>query len=753
MILACVLLFVFAAVRLFQFQIVEGAEYRKDAQQSTATTVTIMAARGEIVDRNGIPLTQNKAAFNVEFDFTLMEKSARNRLSLDNEKANATIAHLITSFENLGEEWIDNLPVTLTEPYEYLDTATDSDKDRLKEKVGVNDYATAQNCIDWIFRNTGIKKYQENGKCTHCGKNYDDCDYEGYSEEMCRKIAGVRYEMMLKDFSSYNTRFTFAEDVKPSTVAWLGEQSDSFPGLRTVERAIRTYVNGNVASHILGVVGPMYAEDYAVYSKLNTDDPDTSPGYMMSDTVGKSGIEKALESELRGKNGTMTVKLNSKGDVIDEFESVPPVAGKTVQLTLDYNFQKELQQILADYIDNYNKTNTLDKTATAASIVVMDRTGGLLACVSYPYYDTNDYLNNYNAVLNAEGSPLNNRALNGLYRPGSTFKPVVAAGALAEGIIDTASTVTCTGTYLYFAPSYTPGCLQIGHRGTTNQNVVSALNHSCNTFFYDVGRRLGIETMDKYAELFGLGVDTGLEVSNAKGTLTVKGDDWQEGNAIQAAIGQMDTQVTPLQMALEAQTLANHGTRYEAHVVRNLLSNDGSKILEAKEPKVASSFDMSDEAFRAISTGMIQAGQGIGAPNQLTDLGYDVAIKTGTPQTSKTKTNNSFVAFAPVDNPEIAVSVVVEDGYNTNQLLRRILVAYEKSKLGPSAYETPDTPGDGTTSDGTTSDAVTSGGETSEATSSPASSIHSGDTASRTSSTGSAPPESTAPPVSRQEEE
>lgn len=755
MILLCVLLFGLGVGRLFQFQIVEGAGYLRDTQQSTSKTLSLSAARGEIVDRNGIPFTRNKAAFQVEFDYTFMKKSARDKSALDNEATNETIYKLITVFESMNEKWLDHLPVSMQAPYEFI-AGKESDVSRLKKKLEINDYATAEDCLYWIYKNFGLKKYQENGKCTHCQKPFNECVYEEYPEEICRKIAGVRYEMLLRDFSSYTTRFTFAEDIKPQTVAWLEEQSSTFPGITIVEKAVRTYVGGDVASHIIGTVGPIYAENKEYYEEQNKLNPELQ--YTMSDIVGQSGIESALESELRGINGERTVKFNSKGDVIGIYESKEPIAGKTVQLTIDFNFQKELQQILANYIADFNRTNGTGKYSEAAAVVVLDaKTGGVLASVSYPSYDINEYLEDYNSVLNAPGSPLNNRALHGRYRPGSTFKPIVAAAALTEGLITPQSTIHCSGVYTYWK-SNTFGCLQIGHHNA-DLNVTQALNHSCNVFFYDTGRRMGIETMNKYANYFGMGVDTGLEISNFKGELTVKGENWQEGNVVQAAIGQMDTAVTPLQMAIEAMTLANHGTRFETHLVKGFLSNDG-EVLSTKDPVVASSFTLSPEHYKAITDGMILAGQTVRAPNQLTDLGYSVAVKTGTPQTtSKEKTNNSFVAFAPVDNPEIAISCVVEDGNNTNQLIRRILKAYEKSKLGPSAYEENPVSSDSAVSSGTSGNLLSSANTNSSSQPASSESISSGNVSSVSSDTSSSAaasysyiPARMSPPPSRPEE-
>lgn len=721
LILFCVMLFFLATIRAFEYQVVDSDSYIKQANAGRSTTVAIAAARGEIVDRNGVPFTQNRAVFNVEFDFNLMERAGRTRQLLDDDAANATICRLIQVFEAKGEEWLDHLPISMEAPYEFAADATETELTRLRSEnmANVNSYATAEDCIYQLFKKTAVKKYQENGKCTHCGEKFEDCEYEEYTEEMSRKIVGVRYEMLLKDFSVNNTRFTFAEDISAEMVAWLEEQSDKFPGIVVVQKAMRTYVSGDVASHLIGRVGPIYKESWDFYKEKNAE---TGAGYTMDDTVGQAAIEGAMEDALRGKNGEMTIYFDSKGNIIHEEETVVPVAGSTVQLTLDFAFQQELQQILADYIAEFNESAVAqrqDKHSEAAALVVMDMSGGVLACVSYPYFDILDYINNYNTVLKAEGNPLFNRALQGLYAPGSSFKPIVAAASLSEGIIDSSSRTYCGLVYDYYAPSYTPGCLGTDH-AFSSINVSQALQHSCNIFFYDAGRRLGIEKMNDYARKFGFASDTGLEIGNATGRLTSRDDaEWQGADVVQAAIGQKNTQATPLQMALEALTIANRGTRYQAHLVKGLLTNDGSEVISETEPEIMSQFDLSDEVYELIAQGMTAAARGIGYPNQVTDLEGMPAIKTGSPQTGRydangtMKSNNDFIAFYPEENPEIAISCLVEDGYNTNQLLRRILLAWEKTKNGgvlpekyqpaapdPASSETVTPPEEGDSSEG-----------------------------------------------------
>jgi len=672
MILLVVACLMFATLRVFEYQVVDGQNYLEQAKKNSESAIPIIASRGEIVDKNGIPFTQNKAVFNVEFDYSFMAKPTQNE----------TIDKLIKLLEKQKEDWVDELPITKTQPYQFLE-GKETEVANLKKNLTLNQYTSAQDCMENMFELFAIKKYKDdNGKCTHCKRigikqDFDECEYVGYSEQESRLIAGVRYQMLMKKFSAWTTRYTFAQEITPTTVALIREFSNELSGVQVVERAIRTYLSGAVASNLIGSLGQIFPEEVSYYEGL---------GYKRDEIVGKSGIEKAMEAQLKGTNGEMIVIKNAKGEIVDYTEKKAPVAGNTVVLTIDLKFQEKVQQLFADYLKDFNETNKQNKFAEAGSIVVMDvKTGGVLACISYPYFDINDYSTKYSELSTRADKPLFNRALYGSYRPGSTFKPVIAAAGLTEGTITESSTVFCDGKYHFYPPPFEPKCLQIGHYNVS-LNVVSALQHSCNIFFYDTGRVLGIDKINQYARYFGFGTETGLELNDSQGNLSgpefseKNGVMWYPGNVVQAAIGQMDTSVTPLQMAIEASTLANKGTRYNAHLVKSVLSNDMTKIIEEKKPVVASQFPMSNETYNTITKGMVLAGKGVGSPNQLTDLGYDVAVKTGTPQVSNTKTNNAFIAYAPTENPEIAISCMVEDGYNTNQLVRRILLAYEESK-------------------------------------------------------------------------
>ncbi len=631
--------FLLSCVRLMQYQIVEGATYRETANKKTISTVSVKAARGEIVDRYGRPLAINKVAFNIVFDRVFMPEGRENEI----------IASLIDLMEDSGEEWVDELPITDQKPYQFEEGRDQADITRAKKTLGLNTYATAQNCIDEL-----IDKYE----------------IKGYSEEKTRQIAGVRFSMLQAEFSPF-VRYTFAEDISTSTVAKVKELDFNFPGVDVSEETIRDYVSGDIAPHILGTLGPIYKEEYEDYKKQ---------GYKMNDTVGKSGIEKAMEEYLRGTDGVRQVEQNSKGDVVSVAEQKATVPGNTVMLTIDKYFQQKVQQILENQIKN-------KKDGTAGAISVLDvKTGEVLALATYPTYNINDYKKNYAQLNSDSGKPLFNRALMGTYRPGSTFKTAVAVGALSEGIIDRNSTVTCHRVYTYWPAPFRPKCT--GYHN--NISVVNALKVSCNIFFYDVGRRLGIDKENEYCHKLGLGVDTGLEIPTATGALTSPeqaqklGREWNAGDVAQASIGQMDTAVTPLQMSVQAATIASKGKRYETHLVKSIQSYNFDKLIQETQPKVVDTIENKNDLFGTVTDGMIAAASRV---SNLTRYPYKVAIKTGTPQTSTTKFHSAVIGFAPAEEPEIAISCILENGNSAKDIVKPIIDAYYSAKS--QAPQTP----------------------------------------------------------------
>ena len=652
-----VLLVIFASivsVRLFQFQIVEGDSSLQKATTSKSSTVKVTAARGEVVDRYGRVLATNEVVYNLVLDYNFIKTS----------NLNETIHKLLIILQNEQVAWNDLLPISEKAPFSF-EKDREKDIDNLKNTLRLNVYATAQNCIDAAL------------------ESYELTDYP---KDLQRKMIGIRYTMQYQGFSRY-ARYTFAEEIPADTVALIEELSRDLPGVFIVEQYSRKYVSGNVASAIIGSIGPIYAEEYAQLKEK---------GYALDSIVGKSGVEKTFEEYLHGTDGKETIIQSEDGSVLEVKTVEEAEAGNTVMLTIDSVLQEKVQNLLADYIEEYNATDP-EVPCTGGAIVILDTDNNdILTAATYPTYDINEYRSNYSKLAADENNPLLNRPFMGLYRPGSTFKPIVAAASLTEGIIEPLDKINCTGKYLYYQ-SYRPGCLQHSHNGYIN--VIDALKWSCNIFFYDTGRQLGIDKINYYANMFGLGVDTGLEIAHSNGNMSGPeysarfGATWyDEGNTLQAAIGQMDTNVTVLQMATEASVLANRGTRYETHIVRKIVSHDYSETISETETTVASSFNLSKDAFDAISEGMIGAGSTISNANYiLTDLGYDVAIKTGTPQTSGGKTNSAVIGFAPVNDPEISFAIMLENGQNARHLVRQILEAYyegDNNRIYPDETDT-----------------------------------------------------------------
>ena len=637
MILVCM---AFCGVGLMKIQIVQGKEYFEKSKVTSLGTQTINAARGEIVDSKGVPIVGNKVGFNI-----IIEKAF---FPNDKQQQNDIILRVAKLLKKDGLNWIESIPITKTEPYTYIENR-DKDINTMKDEnhLRLAVYATAQDCIDEI-----IKKYEISNE---------------YSNEDKRIIAGVRYEMLLRDFSVSN-RYTFSEDVPMSTVSKLKELSYNFPGVDIVEEAIRVYEQGDVLAHAIGTIGPIYAEEYATLK---------DKGYGLNDVVGKSGIEKAMEQYLRGKNGTRQISIQN-GTVTSIENTVDAQPGNTVKLTIDSKFQKEVQDILANHI-SWLHTQEKGKNATAGAIAVIDvKTGAVLALANYPTYNINDYINNYSEVAQRENSPLINRAIDGLYRPGSTFKTVTATAALNEGIINGKDTVNCNHIYTFY-PDIAPKCT--GWHG--NINVVNSLKVSCNIFFYDVGRRTGIKNIDTYAAYYGLGEDLGLEIGGQKGHVASPdvfaeyGQDWTPGQVLQAAIGQSETAVTPLQMAVQAATIANRGVRYKPYLVDSIVSYNMDTTIKKTEPTIVSTIDVKNpQTYDLIEEGMILASQATFGDNSLTNLPYPVAIKTGTPQKTKDITHSAFVGYYPVGDPQIAFAGMVEEGEYSKYMIRKIIDAY-----------------------------------------------------------------------------
>ena len=658
-------------VRLLKTQIVDGEKYLEMTEATYETDQDIEAARGQIVDCNGKVLNTNKIIYNINFQ----------RSSLVSGTENEIIYRVLTVLIKNGEEWNDSLPISKTQPYSF-DKDRESAVESLKSRLNVGSYATVDNCIYQLYSTYKIS--------------------DKYDEQMRRYIAGVRYEMNLKDFSDEN-KFVLASDISESTVLELKELGSLLGGVDITESWERAYEIGEVAPHIRGTVGAISAEEY---SELK------SSGYNLNDIIGKDGVEQALEDVLRGERGIRTITKGADGLEIKDEVTKEPIAGNSVMLTLDSDYQKLVQDLLEyhiKYLNSPHYTTAYDSTlrgkgCKGGAVVVLDvKTGGVLACASYPSYDLNDYVNNYEKVIGSANSPVFNRALNGTYRPGSTFKTITAAAGMAEGVIEPDSKITCNQVYTYYSPSFNPTCL--GYHGAIT--VREGLKYSCNIFFYETARRLGITNLAKWAARFGVGEDLGFELSMSKGQMSSlelfdeRGYEWYDGNIVQAGIGQCETLMTPMHLAVQAMTLANNGVRYEPHIVKSVYNYDFTEKISDKKPVVADDFskekDM-DEYMKAIRDGMKLVastqvhftidGAGYVCPYDYLGIGKEnVAIKTGTPQTSEDEYNSALVGIYPADNPEIAFGIILEHGEFAKVMAANVIKAYTTGTISTNYDE------------------------------------------------------------------
>ena len=653
--------------RLIFLQLVNGDSFTAQATNTTDYKFTVTAARGDIVDSKGERIASSTTGYNVVL----------NELLMGDEDLDTMLQKIVGLLGKNGESWNDSLLIGQPDAagrYEFTAASDNAAEQKalaaMKDNLGLQQYATADDVMEKLV------------------EDYDLADFSLYWQ---RVLSGIHYEMQLQAFSNVNN-FVMAENVSEATVATIKENSLSLPGVEIVETSTRSYEQGTVLPHVLGRVGKITAEKWKVTDENGqVTYPLKEKGYNMNDIIGISGLESAYEDELRGKDGVETITRNSDGVIVNTALTTVPEPGHTVQLTIDSEFQKAVDQALAKNVEWIKNTYADSKQANAGAVVVIDvKTGGVLAASNYPSFDQNLYAAQYSEYSADENMPLFNRALQGLYTPGSTYKPSVAVAGLDTGLLNRNSTVNCTRVYTYYK-DYRPRCAQHGH-GNGPIDVINAIKWSCNIFFYDVGRRLTSDVYDAYAYKLGLGQRTGVEVSEALGHLTTKNDsNYTESLDIQAAIGQGNTAVTPIQLATYAATLANRGTRYRTHFVKAILDSNTGETLQETQPEVMDVVEDKGETFDLVREGMKGVAQTIPA---LAAYPYTIACKTGSPQRSegyyvgstyKHYTNAAMIAYGPAEDPEIAIGVVVEyggAGTRTGQLVADIFNAYYAMKDG-----------------------------------------------------------------------
>ena len=639
---------------LYDAQMIHGAEYLARSQNSIAETQTVEAARGDILDRYGRVLVSNRVTYQVALNTDAMEKN-RNDILLA----------LIRIARDAGVEWEDTLPITAQPPFRYTtDTpfqypTTDEEGSPTTSLTRLGRLAVK---MKWIDDPTADGAQ---GAPLPTAEELLEKMRESFQLELegadMRAVAGVLYELYYRSMVNSWPPYVFAEGVDIDFISKVKEQGLS--GVEIEAATVRTY-NTEYAAHLLGRVGAI--ENWDAYKDLDLDG-DGTPDYEMDDTVGKEGAELAFESYLRGTAGVREVERNTSGKVVSEKWTTAPQPGDNVVLTIDIDLQKQVEDILSQAIPQLASEDT-----EGAACVVMDvNRAEVLASASYPSY----HLATYSADL-AENSadplkPFLNRAFQGVYAPGSTFKMVTAVAGLESGIIEPDTEIMDTGVYTYYQDDG-PQCWywRQYRRKHGLVNVSEALEVSCNVFFFDVGRRVGIQGLQEFAANFGLGEPTGIELYEETGVMAgpeytqSMGQTWYEGSTLSVAIGQESSQFTPLQLANYIATLVNGGTRYSAHLLKEVKSSDFSQVLYTYEPEVLDSIDIQPENLDAVKAGMLALTTGKGSlARYFQDLPVQVGAKTGSAQVNaETESNAVFVCFAPYDDPQIAISLVVEKG-------------------------------------------------------------------------------------------
>lgn len=669
-VILAVLLVIFL-VALYKLQIVEGNAYYEESRNTVASTQRVKAARGNILDRYGRVLVSNTSCNNLVFNVDDL---------FDQDDPNAVLLQMVHAVWTCGDTYTDELPVTMSPPFEYTEmNATQSTqlKGYLKY-VGLNEDASAVELMS-ILR----EKFEIDNN---------------YSAGDMRIIAGLRYSIKTRYIDGlYLPDYTFVEAASMELISLLMENGVS--GFDVTVDYQRQY-NTNLAAHLLGYTGLMDAKDYEVYGPL---------GYSMDATVGKEGAEYAFEKYLHGTDGEAIVTKNAGGTVTGTIYTEEPEPGNNVYLTIDLDLQSAAETALANGIENMQASqaqngNTGSDVASGGAVVAVDvKTGEPLALASYPTFDLSTMFENYEALSTDETKPLWNRALFGLYSPGSTFKPCTAIAGLTEGVINTGSTITCNGIFTkYEYADYAPQCW-IYSSGATHgaDNVTEAIRDSCNIFFYTVGDSMNVDTLARYAAAFGLGESTGIELPEDTGQMATQklkqekyNEEWYLGDSLQAAIGQSISQFTPLQLAEYCATIANGGTRHSASILKSVRSYDYTEQVYEAEHEVLSTVETSDYNWTAVQRGMyLVANDPSGSAYQTFGMyQIPVAAKTGTAQLGENQVNNAiFICYAPYDDPQIAVAVVVEHGVAGSavaSIARDVLDAYFTVKNVNASVET-----------------------------------------------------------------
>lgn len=636
---------------LFNLQIVNGENYREQSEKRMLRTKNITAPRGEIYDRNGVILATNKLSYDVEL----------YKVRVSTKEQNDGILRLVEILNENSDKVYSTFPVN--DDLNGFNFENTEEEQKWKKEMKLDSTLTFDQVIDKY-----IEKYE----------------LQDYSDNRLNqiKMIEIKYEANLNGYSLFNSA-TIAKDISQKSVAKIGEEKYKIYGISIVSVPKRYYPNGNLLSHTIGYVSKISSTEY---------EKKKEEGYNVNSVIGKSGIEQSFEKYLRGNDGVIKEETDTLGNVSSQTETTEAKSGDNVTLTIDYRLQKVAEESLLNTINGLQNGTLVGKKfsdANAGAVVVLDvDSGEVLASASYPTYDINSLiggisLKDWNALQNNSLHPMLNRVVSGTYSPGSTFKMLVGMAGLMNGKITVDEKYYDPGIYPY---GYHPKCWLYTDRHMTHGwiNIEGAIKGSCNCYFYEVGRRIGISEIVKYAKLFGLGQKTGIELSGEVAGTIAGADDksedglkspWYLGDTLSAAIGQSGSSYTPIQLANYIATIANGGKLNKVSLIKSVdnevagTSESLADINKYTSEYTGVNFEEKDlninsEYIDAIKKGMLSVTSETGGTSYIVFKNSDIQVagKTGTAQVPNGNNNGIFVGFAPYDNPKIAVVAVIEHG-------------------------------------------------------------------------------------------
>ena len=671
-------------VQLFNLQVINGESYREQSNTRLSRVSTIKAARGSILDRSGNELAGVKTENNIEIYKT----------NISNDELNEAALNLVNLMNQYQISYTDNFPISIN-PFTF--TISGDELSKFKKKFKIEENADAET----VF-------YKVKDKYQIKNDNIEDI----------RKIIAIRYIITTKGYSATKS-ITIATNVSDEVVAQISERNSDFPGISIETKAARTYLAGSMAAHVIGYTGKIKEEEY----KANKDD------YDIDDIIGKTGIEYVFEKYLKGTDGEKQKEMAVDETITGEYVSKNAIAGSDVVLTIDSNLQKTTEESLENCINKIKNGGFSQRyDAQGGAAVVMNvNTGEVLATASYPTYEPQWFVGgisqeNWAYLRDDTRHPQLNKAIQSTYAPGSTFKMVTAIAGLETGVITTKEKINDTGIYKKYNSEWKCWYYTSYHRGHGYQNVTQALQHSCNYFFYETGDRMGIDNLSKYALHFGLGNKTGIELPNEKSGVAASKETYAKirngatmgpGDTLNASIGQGDNNFTPMQIAKYISSIANGGTVVNPTIIKSVLNSDGTEVSKDEIRKYTNEklgivdtddgITISDESIEVAKEGMRMAASEAGgtAYNIFKNFNIEVAGKTGSAEAGKDSNGNDlvnawFVCFAPFDNPEVAVVVMIENGGHGNyaaEVARDVLIQYfgmnESTDVDESMEATP----------------------------------------------------------------